>query len=199
LVAVNFQQRKADAERVARIRNLQQWGIALNIYLIENDSQLPAVGATPVSENQTKAWYNALPPGISEEPLASLPPGKRPRPGEPSLWIRPGLRSPKVWDPEVFYFSYGMNRFLQPVEGVRSFRIYEIEYPGSVVFLAPIDDFVPVSDPENVAFPGGRNGRTPAPVLFCDGHVEMVSPSVLTSEQSRTAAAAAEGPSWYEK
>src|SRR5690242_5174151 len=108
-----------EAQRVASFRNMQQWGIALNLYLIDNENQLPEVGRDPITPEQKKAWYNALPPYISQKSLADLPPGERPRPGVPSLWIDPATKPEKSWDPGVFFFNYGMNKYLQPEEGTR--------------------------------------------------------------------------------
>lgn len=184
---------KEDRDRVANSRVLQQWGIALNLYLIENDNQLPDVGKTPVTLDQTKAWFNVLPPYISEEPLAALPPGQRPRPGVPSLWIRPATKPVKIWDPEIFYFNYGMNKDLQPVEGTRSFRIYEISFPGSVIFLAPTDGYSPESGPDNIVFSSGQAPH----ILFCDGHVQPVPGATLLDPATLSAGSAERGVSWF--
>ncbi len=196
LVAI-FGRQKEDRNRIASVHNLQQWGIALNLYLIENDNQLPAVGKSPVTAEQHKAWFNALPPYLSEKPLAELPPGERPRPGVPSLWIRPGTRPVKIWDPEVFFFTYGMNRNLQPVEGTRSFRINEIGFPGSVVFLAPIQGYAPDAGPEDVVFP--KTKTEAAQILFCDGHVQRVPRSKLLDPEILSAGAAEKDISWFQK
>ena len=194
LVAVLGRQ-KETATRVADARNLQQWGIALNLCLIENDNQLPEVGRTPVTPAQTQAWFNALPLYLSEKPLAEIPPGDRPRPGVPSLWVRPGTKPVKIWDPEVFFFSYGMNRSLQPVEGTRSFRITEISFPGSVIFLAPTDGYSPGAGPGDVVFP--KIGT--AHILFCDGHVQSVPRAKLLDPAALSAAAAEKGISWFQQ
>lgn len=184
-----------DGARIANARNLQQWGIALNLYLIENDNQLPDIGKSPVTRQQAKAWFNVLPPYLSEKPLAELPAGERPRPGVPSLWIRPGTKAVKIWDPGVFFFNYGMNRNLQPVEGTRSFRIYEINFPGSVIFLVPTESYSPAADPESVVFPKSREPS--ACLLFCDGHAQPVPRSVLLDPASLSAAAAENAVSWF--
>lgn len=203
LSAILMKQR-AEAKRVASSRNLQQWGIALNLYLIDNENQLPEVGAEPVTAEQKKAWYNALPPYISQTPLADLPEGQRPRPGVPSLWIDPTSSEVRVWDPAVFYFNYGMNKYLQPVEGTRSFRIYEINFPANVVFMTETEGYSPAITPENVVFRHG-GGRATSPkaeahVLFCDGHVQPVTRQQLGNDPNALSATAAEtGVSWFQK
>ncbi len=199
-----FLKQRASATRLASSRNLQQWGIALNLHLIDNENQLPEVGRDPVTPEQTAAWFNALPPYISQLPLASLPPGERPRPGVPSLWIDPASQPVRIWDPDVFYFNYGMNKFLQPAKGVRSFRINEINHPGHVVFLAEVASYTPGIGPEDVVFnvTGHRSDKPGAHthVLFCDGHVELETRALLVLDPAaRNADAAATGVSWFEK
>ncbi|MDD5201376.1 MAG: hypothetical protein PHC88_16420 [Terrimicrobiaceae bacterium] len=195
--------RGRDASGIASARNLQQWGIALNLYLIDNENQLPEVGATPIEAKQEKAWYNALPAYLSQTPLAELPVGSRPKPGIPSLWIDPSSKTPRVWDPEVFYFNYAMNRYLQPQEGVRSFKINELNFPGNVVFLTEVNDYEPSVTPDTVAFLHGNRPNSPsaiANVLFCDGHVAPVTRAVLVDDpNARSHAAAENGVSWFEQ
>lgn len=194
----NFARSGQAALRTAELRNLQQWGIALNLYLIDNENQLPEVGATPVTVEQTRAWYNVLPPYISETPLAELPEGGRPRPGVPSLWVRPTTKPVKIWDPAVFYFDYAMNSFLQPQAGTRSFRIYEINFPGSVLFLVPVSGYSPGAAPDDVVFDLSEKPPV-ARVLFCDGHVRAVPRGILKSAESRAVPVSGNGVSWYEK
>jgi prepilin-type processing-associated H-X9-DG protein len=195
------QKRGEDVKRLAAARNLQQWGIALNLHLIDHDNQLPAVGTTPVDASQKSAWFNALPPYISQTPLTDLPPGQRPRPGVPSLWIDPVTKPVKVWDPEVFFFNYAMNRALQPDLKVRSFRIYEVPSPGNVIFMAEVEGYSPSCSQEDVVFRHGamRSGdpNASAHVLFCDGHVQAIPRKVLLNPSALRAESASDGPSWF--
>lgn len=192
---------KDAAQRAGSLRNLQQWGIALNLYLTDNDNQLPEVGKAPVAEDQRAAWFNALPPYISQKPLAALPPGERPRPGVPSLWMNPLLPEARHWDPAEFFFAYAMNRALQPDPAARSFRIYEIPHPGNIVFLAETDGFEPGCGPETIAsWEGAKRSKKPAAltgVLFCDGHAQAVPRTQLEAPAARTAEAAENGVSWF--
>ncbi len=203
-LAAIFLKNEADAKRTASFRNLQQWGIALNLYLIDNENQLPEVGVDPVTPEQKSAWYNAMPPYISQTPLADLPPGQRPRPGVPSLWIDPSSKPVKVWDQDAFYFNYAMNKYLQPVKDTRSFRIFEINFPGSVVFMVEVAGYSPGAGPEDVKFrQGSSSGTGPdakTHVLFCDGHVQLVTKKQLVDNPDALSAASAEqGVSWYQK
>lgn len=192
--------KQRDASGVASARNLQQWGIALNLYLIDNENQLPDVGKDPITSGQKDAWFNALPPYLSQAPLADLPPDERPKPGDASLWIDPLSRPPRVWDPEVFYFNYGMNRFLQPDEGVRSYRVNELGRPGNVIFLTEVDGYEPSVTPATVSFrPGVRptSAGAVANVLFCDGHVAPVTRGILDDPETMRAETAETGVSWF--
>ncbi len=199
--AIWTQTRRGESSAVVSARNLQQWGIALNLYLIENENQLPTCGRNPVDDDQTSAWYNSLPVYLGQTPLAELPAGSRPTPGQPSLWIDPATKETRTWDDTVFYFNYGMNRFLQPDPDLRPFKIYEIAYPGNVVFLTEVDGFEPVVTPDTVVFRRGLNAPTAsALVLFCDGHVAPVTRGTLVDDPaSREAATAETGVSWFEK
>jgi len=195
--------RGKETSGAASARNLKQWGIALTVYLSDNNNQLPEVGATPIEATQEKAWYNALPPYLSQTPLAELPPEERPRPGVPSLWIDPQLKAVRVWDPDTFYFNYGMNRALQPQANVRSFKVNELNYPGNVVFLTEVDGYDPDVTPDTVAFRHGGKSTSPtatANVLFCDGHVAPVTRALLVDDPaSRSASNAENGVSWFEQ
>jgi len=197
VVYANLASRRSADERVAEARTLQQWGIALNLYLIENENQLPSVGTTPITPEQKTAWFNVLPPYISQTPLAELPPGQRPRPGVPSIWIRPGSKPVKIWDTEQFYFNYGMNRALQPVADVRSFRIFEIPFPGNVVFLAPTAGYDPSSEKSTLATQ--KDLKATVPILFCDGHVQPVSAAILRAPESLAAPTSSDAVSWFQQ
>jgi len=193
LIAILGRQKEAGA-RIATVRNLHQWGIALNLYLTENNNELPEVGKMPEAPAQAKAWFNVLPLYLSEKPLAELPPGERPRPGVPSLWIRPGTKPVKIRDPEAYYFNYGMNRNLQPDDGTRSFLINEIPFPGNVVFLAPTEGYSSDAGPENVVFPRTKAAH----ILFCDGHVQPVPRAKLLDPAALAGAAAEKDVSWFQ-
>jgi prepilin-type processing-associated H-X9-DG protein len=195
--------RNKDASGATSARNLQQWGIALNLYLIDNENQLPETGSLPIAAAQEKAWYNALPPYLSQAPLADIPPAQRPRPGVPSLWIDPALKPVRIWDDEIYYFDYAMNQALQPQAGVRSFKINELNYPGNVIFITEVNGNDPFVTPETVVFRHGNRPNSPtaiANVLFCDGHVAPVTRAVLVDDpNSRSAASAEHGVSWFQQ
>lgn len=190
------------ALQTASFRNLQQWGVALNLFLIDNQNQLPETGALPITVEQKLAWYNALPAYLGRTPLADLPPAQRPRPGVGSLFVDPVTRPVRVWDESQYYFDYAMNQYLQPDPAARSYRIYELGYPANVVFLVEAAGFQPAIGPDKVVF--RRDGGNPQPsdrsgVVFCDGHVRFLSRSELEDPQSLRADHAARGVSWFKE
>lgn len=196
--------RKTKSIEAANIRNLRQWGIALNLYLIENEHTLPGIGAKDISPDQTHAWYNALPPYILQKPLAEIPPEELPRPGTPSVWMDPAAKPLRNIPPGVPYFNYAMNRYLQPEADLRSFKINELRAPGGVIFMTEVAGFLPWVEPSDVVFRYG-NTKPDSPeaktyVLFCDGHVDARTRAELVNDPaSREAANAEKGLSWFEK
>jgi len=60
------------------LSNLRQWGVALNCYLTDSQGQLPTDGDddaptwTQIKTGETTAWYNILPPYVSQPTLAEL-------------------------------------------------------------------------------------------------------------------------------
>ena len=202
VLALVWGQQRSNAREASALRNLQQWGIALNLYLIDNDNDLPLVGAVPVDSAQSLAWFNALPPYLSRPPLATLPPGQRPRPGVESFWVSPATQPVRAWDDAVFYFGYGMNRFLQPDPELRSFRIHELERPGQVIFLSEKAGYDPALTPENILSPWGTGADPASLVLFCDGHVEKVPRNVLVEDPQTLSVRNLEtegGLSWFKE
>lgn len=184
-----FRGKQIEKERVASFQNLQQWGIALNLYLVDNDNHLPGVGSAPISAEPADAWYNALPSYISRPPLSEVPPGQRPRPGEDSIWIDPSAKAPRDLSAEDCFFTYGMNRFLQPVPRFPSYKTFDLSDPSATIFLTETSGTQPGILPGDVAF---RHRKPQAGsvdlafILFCDGHVSSGSSYELVDNPEAT-------------
>jgi prepilin-type processing-associated H-X9-DG protein len=197
-----FSAQKQQGREAMALRTLQQWGIALNLYLIDHNHTLPTIGTAPVVDASPQSWFNALPPYLSRKPLSSLPPGERPRPGVASFWVSPASPPQRFWDESEFYFSYAMNAALQPDPDARAFKISELEVPAKVIFLGETSGFSPALTPENIRTlwgPGSPGSpRSSANILFADGHVELVQRSALESTEARTVRALQERKiSWF--
>ncbi len=162
-------------------RNLQQWGIALNLYLIDNNQQLPQIGSKTLGSGDETGWYNVLPPYLSLQPLANIAGPERPQPRNASIWVDPSIE--KKPPGAGTFFSYAMNRYLQPRVDRPSLRIFNVLDPGRVIFLGETSGYDPALYPETLEFRHPRSKTDPtlsAHVLFCDGHVERITETVLT-------------------
>ncbi|MCX7713046.1 MAG: hypothetical protein N2035_05200 [Chthoniobacterales bacterium] len=192
-----FQRQESAARDARALRQLQLWGIALNLYLIDNDNFLPEVGTN--FQDSPYAWFEVLPPYLSQPPLSELiRNGNNPAPGSPSLWSSPRASKPRVWDKSQVYSTWAMNRALQPDPTSRPYRIQELNLPGNVIFLTEGSGFSPGLLPHEISTAPGlpRNSKT-LPVLFCDGHAQPVPRRTLLASETRTAENLQKGISWF--
>jgi len=171
LVPVFRKRSEQDLSRMSA-QNLMQWGIALNLYMIENDNTLPEVGPNQVDPELEAAWYNGLPPYLSQTPLGKL--SRLEVDGQnPSLWVDPSVPPDQVPRYVDYPFTYAMNRYLQPSLEFPAARIFDLQNPGAVVFLTEVLGTDPGALPADVRFRHGDK-EPRAHVLFTDGHVELV-------------------------
>lgn len=169
-----------DQTRAASARNLMQWGIALNLYMIEHRNRLPEVGGTRADPELEKAWYNALPLYISLLPLSDMAPETLLQTAVRSPWRDPGVEM--RGNATAYFFNYGMNRYLQPDSEQESYRIFAVENPGGTVFMTEVAGTDPGVVPVNVDYRHGSRDMPKANVLFCDGHVRLVERPRLEEE-----------------
>lgn len=173
---VNAQRQKGHAAGLAR---LQQWGIALNLYLLDNQNTYPRVGDPPSDPPDAAAWFEALPPYL-------LMPGFSAAKGaKDALWLDP---LDKASGSRTAHFSFAMNRFLQPLPDQPPLRSYHLAEPGSTAFLVETSGPRPSAGPGDVVF--RRGGKPPSPkaktaVLFCDGHAELVGADRIAPPSTR--------------
>lgn len=181
-VTIPYLQSKArEAKRVQSAQNLRQWGIALNLFLVENQNRLPDPGATQPDPDNLWAWYNTLPLYIGQRSLAELTPEEMRR---VPVWNDPSMEAHASTDGHVF--SYAMNGWLRPKSASAPLRIYDLEDPSATVFLVETESLRPGIRPPMVSFRHGRK-RDPHPeasahVLFADGHVRLVPRSQLVDD-----------------
>jgi prepilin-type processing-associated H-X9-DG protein len=179
LAVPNVLGQRAKRRQSISAANLRQWGIAFNLYLGDSQNALPLPGAAETLTTQENAWFNALPPYLGLPMLKDLPVGQRPAPGQQSLWVNPAAQSTGRIPPDQFFFTYGMNARLVPPTDASVLKIYDLDPPSSIVFLAEVEGFHPTSTPQTVVRRFGNNPpndpKSSAHVLFCDGHVELVA------------------------
>lgn len=182
--------------------NLMQWGIALNLYLTDHENRLPGTGSEKPSVSEENSWYNALPVYLSQQPLTALTAEERPRPGLESLWVDPAARLPKLLNarPGSCYFSYGMNRWLQPSPSMPPWKVYDLQDPAATVFLVEVSQYEPGALPGQVEFRHGGKSSNPAALgmaLFCDGHVDKVTRAGLVGRsEAFDPEAVLQAPTW---
>jgi prepilin-type processing-associated H-X9-DG protein len=170
------------AEKTARQasrNNLLQWGIALNLYLIEHRNELPHPGSNNPSPDEELAWYNALPLYLSQPPLTEIESNPQ---ALKQLWTNPSAPEQPLAQNNRYFFYYGMNLWLKPA-GENPLRIYDIEDPTATVFMTEIYTNSPHALPDRVDYRFGKplpSGEAIAHVLFCDGHVEPVTKTQLS-------------------
>jgi prepilin-type processing-associated H-X9-DG protein len=187
-----FQHQARASARTASLQNLRQWGIALNLYLLENDHALPAAAS---DGGDPTAWFNTLPPYLSLPPLQETSPAQT---GPGTLWTDPAARLPASTAAAALT-TYGMNAWLQPDPAAPAWRIYDIEDPSSTIFLVETEPGRLRARPADTAFRHGRPAPHPearAHALFCDGHVESIGPSDATPAAANPDANPAPRPTW---
>jgi len=187
-----FQHQARAAARTTTLQNLRQWGIALNLYLVENDHTLPAAGS---SLEDPAAWFNTLPPYLSLPPLSETPPSQA---GPGTLWTDPAAATPSAAS-AASLVTYGMNAWLQPDPASGPWRIYDIEDPAATLFLVEAQPGRLRALPPDAAFRHGRPAPHPeshAHALFCDGHVEPIRPADASPAAADPQANPAPRPTW---
>jgi len=75
------------AQHTKSMSNLRQWGNALYLYVVDSRGEMPSRGpdqqpswseASDRSQDEVKnAWFNRLPPYVSEKAIADIPSGER--------------------------------------------------------------------------------------------------------------------------
>src|SRR5580658_6743728 len=102
---------KARADQIYCLNNMRQWALAFHMYCDDNSNFVPeegdtaaainytAAGAPGTTDNYDLAWYNIIPPEISQPPLVNLyglnnHAKTPPLPGSHSLFSCPACAAP---------------------------------------------------------------------------------------------------------
>ena len=191
---------KRGAANIVAMNNLVQWGIGLNLYLLDHENRLPSVGPTQPDAELKDAWYNALPPYLSQAPYGKVSGvGFKREDTSASIWSDPSLEKLFGKTHEVFIFPYAMNRYLQPVPSQPAYAVYDVQSPRSVVFLSEAASTDPGLLPGAVSYRFDRNPQSSsakAHVLFVDGHVAPVTREILSAPQTMAAGDRMPDVSW---
>jgi prepilin-type N-terminal cleavage/methylation domain-containing protein/prepilin-type processing-associated H-X9-DG protein len=186
---------KATAKRAACMSNLKQWGLALTMYLQDNEDALPreSFGPGTVLNNWAQVndpknfdvWYNALPPQVDLPRAASYFSRRADFYEKNSLFHCPSARFPKgITSGAGNYplFSMSMNSKLIEAPAV-TILVGAVARPSqTVMFLENLLAGEPLVDPTQTTaelgqpssyasrFVARHEGR--GNLVFLDGHVE---------------------------
>jgi len=211
---------KAKAQSVKCLNNTRQWGLAFRLYTDDNHDIVPEEGNTvnsindqgssTTANNRDTAWYNVVPPMLSQPSLVQLYINNQPPlPGSGSLFSCPTANPP---DPTLFpggpkiahaYFMYAENsrlciNFLAVSQGAPQTKLSRVAKPSQTVFLAESDGNT--SDAAESVITGkfvvGRHAdKTASNFTFCDGSARLVKTNEAFNASTTSAQEWADGGS----
>ncbi|MGV3771545.1 MAG: DUF1559 domain-containing protein [Verrucomicrobiales bacterium] len=164
LPAVN--KAKAKAHGVTCINNLKQWGLAMQMYAVDNDDYLPPEG-TGTSLNRNTGWYVALPRALTQQDYFAQPwHTNAAAPLDRSIWICPSNTNRSNGNN---LFHYCMNEHIDRTgEADSRVKLSWVPNPTRVVWLFDNGKRAARAQQNNVhtnLHSGGAN------FAFLDGHV----------------------------
>jgi len=165
---------KAKAQNIVCLGNLKQWGLATQLFVIENDDKLPTDGKsapleTDLANPAYRGWYIDLPEVIKIEKYADVPWRKSPtvEPGK-SVWICPSnKRRANVTANSANLFHYANNLHVNNIGSGNQVRITSIPNPTYTVWLYDNGRLAAVAQQNNVHSNLHSAG---ANFTFLDGH-----------------------------
>jgi prepilin-type N-terminal cleavage/methylation domain-containing protein/prepilin-type processing-associated H-X9-DG protein len=157
-------QAKAKAHTTGCLGNLKQWGLATQIFAVENDDYLPRDGAAS-GLSTAEGWYIDLPRVLKIPPYAELPwrtnaaidPGR-------TIWICPA--NPRRSN-GANLFHYCLNRHVNLTGTGNRVKLSSIPKPTATVWLFDNGGAAPVAQQNNVHSNLHSAG---ANFTFLDGH-----------------------------
>jgi prepilin-type N-terminal cleavage/methylation domain-containing protein/prepilin-type processing-associated H-X9-DG protein len=157
---------KGKAKAVKCINNLKQWGLATQLFVLDNDDYLPKDGSGN-GRSTAAGWYVDLPKILDMPPYQSnewhtnefAPLGN-------TIWICPS--NPRRSNGNNL-FHYCLNRHVNATGAGNQVRIASIPNPTSTVWLFDNGKLAPVAQQNNVHTDIHDNG---ANFTFLDGHAE---------------------------
>lgn len=181
LLGATVQRARAQADSAHCVAHLRQWGVALSLYVNDNQGYLPRRGQgvqqlDSSHINRPTDWFNALPPYMGESSIATDGSFNTfPQPHSNSVFICPSATRAGG----SYFLPYGMNMYLSPWDQPEPDKMVAIPAPDQLAFLADApgqySSTVPSSQPYSVA--ARHDGR--ANVCFVDGHVASFDGAAL--------------------
>ena len=170
---------RAQAQSVKCIGNLRQWGIALQLYVQDNDGYLPrrGQGVKPVFRiERPDDWFNALPPYFESKSYYDLYlAGLKPKPGDRSVFVCPSATSTN----SAHFICYGMNMYVSRWDQPERTKLSRLPNTSTLAFMAdsPGGYASTVPSASGYSVLARHSGR--ANVAFLDGHVQSFTGDYL--------------------
>jgi len=178
LPALNNARKKANAAYC--LGNMHQWGLGMNMYCDDWNDYFPYEGssASPIDQSYNiSAWYNVVPPYVTQPSLMSLynaTPPKYPLPTTKNIWSDPGATNRNVSASTLStsnpYFMYCFNSRMC-ANGGKQYKRTQLTEPSSTMIMC---------EGEENNFPSTNGNYTPARHFkganfsLGDGHCEWV-------------------------
>ena len=196
LLLPTFRTVQRKGQQTTSINNLRQWGVALAASLADNNNVFPADGqdsGAKIHIDQAEAWFNRLPPYLSEPRLADRQ-SEPPLAGQKSIWINPAVPTSVnagVTKGQSYLFCYGMNYWLYKKDKYLSMP--SIEFPSGTVFMAETNEIsYSVANPTHIRAYFGEGDPVKAldnvaNFVFCDGHIASLKRSQFDIPEAKDA------------
>ncbi len=161
-----FQTALGAAKQIRCRGNLRQWGIATQLYAVNNNDYLPPDGA-PNGRSIHSGWYISLPHELDLEPYSQAP--WRTNPSLPlprSIWFCPA-NSKRSNGRSLFH--YCLNQHINGTGVRRQVKMASLSRTESLIWLFDNGKQAAVAQQNNVHTNLHRSG---AQFLLLDGHVQ---------------------------
>lgn len=159
--------------------NMQQWGLAIGLYTADQRDYYPYNGAAnepPCAAANPRAWFNVLPPYISQPKLCDLyTAGTPPTPRMKSIWTCPSATNTTVSPtPTSPYFMYALSACLhEEGNSFVGFRRSRMTKPATtIIFCEEPEDAFPETNGE---FDTVRRHFGGSNFVMGDGHAEWIA------------------------
>jgi prepilin-type N-terminal cleavage/methylation domain-containing protein len=144
---------KSKAQAISCLNNMKQWGIGFKMYADDAEDRVPEEGNTimPIyAPENREAWYNAVAPTVSQQPLTNLytsTPPNPPLPGNKTIYSCPSCPQPNASyasppDRNRAFFMYGMNGRIcvnRSSRGSGQVRLSQVKKPSDTILMAEVD------------------------------------------------------------
>jgi len=160
--------------------NLRQWGLALRLYLDDNNECIPrrGQGVNPLTIiNRAEDWFNCLPRYFGSKSFYTLvTSGHAPRPGDTTtIFIDPCAKN----SGGTYFLPYAMNIYLSPTSRPEQHRFSEIPNPEQLAFMADAAGPYSSTTPSVLGYSVAARHAGRANVVFLDGRVQSFAGDYL--------------------